>query len=795
MPRRKRILAAVLLASLLLSACGAPAAPAGDDSGPARKARKVSLDTGPLVLSEVMPDNRATLFDADGAASDWIELCNPTDTPVSLAGWKLTDRSAESAWRLPGTRLGAGERLLIFASGKNREQGELHTDFSLSEGETLLLLDPQDQTADSLTLPALEPDRSLVRDDGGGFASCSWPTPGQENSAEGYLACQDAQTAEGPLLISEVMTANLLGSYDRRVTPGSDWVELLNISDAPVELSDFFLSDDADDYFAHRLPAGTLEPGQYKLLTCREDGTGDLPFSLSDDQAQLFLCTEDRLLDAMALHDLPLDGSCGRLDGEAGLFYFAKGTPGAENPIGYRRISAQPVDVTPGGCYDGVDALDVTLSAAPGAEIRYTLDGSVPDTDSALYTGPVRLEETGVLRAVAYERDALPSRVLTQTYFLNEDFSLPVVSLVLDDPRQFKRTYDNKIKHFEMPGSIAFYEEGGSFSLPCGVTLSGATSLDLPKKNLSVRFRGAYGSEWLDYDLFDGGVDRFASLTLRAGQDYYFSVIRNELCQDLALEFSDHLLVQRSRFCVLYVNGSYFGLYALKEKVTRQLYASTFSVSKDSVTMEEASVRPRDAFFREVYAFVIGRDMSNDSNYAQLCQRLDIDSLVDWAVLEGYFANNDLLSGNLRYVRSLEDDGKWRLVFFDLDAALHRRELSFTNVLGPERTQQQITQILRSLLNNPSFREKLIARTAEALRGTLAPEHVRETAEAMLEEIEQERLRDFKHWKTSETRFQFETKHMLSFLDGYDSYAVNAFCRLLHLSDEERSQWFPEWAS
>lgn len=794
MSRKLRLLPAVLLSALLLAGCGEAEAPAATPEAPAEEPAPpvdYSYEAAQLRISELMPKNRATLLDEDCAASDWIELYNPTDAPVSLGGWLLGDKET-GGWVLPDRTLDAGERLVLFASGKDRRGETLHTDFSLSAGETLRLVSPHGVEADRLTLPEAEADCSLVRLDDGALSPSLWPTPGFDESPEGYELFQQSVPAEGPLVIHEVMVANFLGSYDRSVGSG-DWVELRNISGEPVELSDYYLSDDGDDLLACRLPAGTLAPGELRVLRCADDGTGDVLLSLDDEREQLFLSSARRVIDALPLHSIPLDGSCGCMDGEDGFFYFSAATPGAPNGAGCRRVSAAPVELTPGGCYDGVEAVEVSLSAAPGAVIRYTLDGTLPDESSTLYEGPIQLRSTTILRAVATESGCLPSRALTQTYFLNENHSLPVVSLVLDDLPQFKRIYNNQVKHFEMPGSVALYEEDGSFSLGCGVTLSGATSLRLPKKNLSVRFRGAYGEEWLNYDVFDGGVDSFRSLTLRSGQDYYFSIIRNELCQNIALEFSDHLLTQRSKFCALYVNGQYYGLYALKEKVTRQFYASTFGVSRDSVVMEEASVKPVDSFYQEVYSFVLDHDMRDEDAYAQLCSRLDIDSLVDWAVLEGYFANNDLLSGNVRYVKSYEGDGLWRLVFYDLDAALHSRDLSFSNLYGSDRMRQQISQILRELLKNPAFKEKLLSRTAEALRGPLASGHVLERCDEMLALIEQERLRDFRHWKTSEQRFQNETAHMRRFLIDYDGPALRAFCSNLHLSAEEQSLWFSEW--
>ena len=100
------------------------------------------------VISEFMASNETTLADEDGDFPDWIEIFNPTDEPVNLAGYSLTDDAGDlSRWTFPVEALGAGERLVVFASGKDRDVGELHTDFKLSAaGEYLALIAPDGST-------------------------------------------------------------------------------------------------------------------------------------------------------------------------------------------------------------------------------------------------------------------------------------------------------------------------------------------------------------------------------------------------------------------------------------------------------------------------------------------------------------------------------------------------------------------------------------------------------------------------------------------------------------------------
>lgn len=98
------------------------------------------------------PLEQGELLDEDGQSSDWIELLNVSERPVSLKGWYLTDDADDlTKWELPEVVLGLGAYLVVFASGKDRNdpEGELHTDFSLSsEAGYIALVRPDGRTVE-----------------------------------------------------------------------------------------------------------------------------------------------------------------------------------------------------------------------------------------------------------------------------------------------------------------------------------------------------------------------------------------------------------------------------------------------------------------------------------------------------------------------------------------------------------------------------------------------------------------------------------------------------------------------
>ena len=102
-----------------------------------------------LEITEFSANSDDRALDEDGESADWIELWNGGNSPLSTAGYALTDeRSDPTKWLLPDYRLDPGEFLLVFASGKDRSDpnSELHAGFSLEASRGYLALIAPDGT-------------------------------------------------------------------------------------------------------------------------------------------------------------------------------------------------------------------------------------------------------------------------------------------------------------------------------------------------------------------------------------------------------------------------------------------------------------------------------------------------------------------------------------------------------------------------------------------------------------------------------------------------------------------------
>lgn len=203
-----------------------------------------------LRINEVMASNEGAWVDDQGETDDWIELYNPTATPIELAGWSIGDREVDLT-PLPLWVVPAGGFVVLTADG-SPEQGPGHLPFKISSGgETIYLNGPDGARVDQLQVGTSAPnDAWQRRPDGGEVAAtrCRYATPGRPNGDRcgpgagvdqpdrvylPYTFSEPWPAPTTPLILSELAL---------RPAPGGEaFVEVLNGTDAPVRLADFSL--------------------------------------------------------------------------------------------------------------------------------------------------------------------------------------------------------------------------------------------------------------------------------------------------------------------------------------------------------------------------------------------------------------------------------------------------------------------------------------------------------------------------------------------------------------------------
>lgn len=751
-----------------------------------------------ILISEVQTSNRSAVLDHNGQLCDWIELCNHGTESAVLDGCFLSDDPADPMkWEITGVTLKPGQYLVIPCVGANAGTGE--ATFSLPKtGCAIVLSGPVGNMITQTECPAMEDDRSWQRLEDGTYIQTDRVSPGYDNTDEGYEAYVKSRKMMGALAVNEVMPSNnrFMMQSDGEFY---DWVELKNGSDAPIDLSEYFLSNNSGDLRMFRLPQKTLRPGETVVVICSgkpELAGNDIqaPFTLNREECWVYVSHEtDGLSDYVRIHGVPLQGSAGRMNGEAGLFFFTTPTPGKENAGGIAKIAQAPFVETPGGVYNNVDSVRVILSGE--GQIRYTLDGSEPTMRSALYTEPLLLTQTTTVRAATFCEGMIPSQAVTAGYIINENHTLPVLCISADPYELFGSNgiYTRYTQNREIPCNLTLYETDGSgFSVDCGVKLYGHTGLELDKKSFKVNFRGCYGSRVLTYPVFgEDGPYVFDSLCIRSGQDYPQAIFRDELFASLCRQMSDSVLTQREKFCILYVNGEYFGIYCMKEAFTELYYAQNRGVTEESVEIVQAPVNADTEMYRFM-CYLLSHDMADEDHYAYASSFINVDSLIDWIIIQGYSTNGDVQQ-NLRYFRSTDNGNRFEMAFYDLDWSFYYHN-PFAVVLKAD-TEWQHRFLTRPLMKNPGFRQQFLERLSYHMSNTLSTENVLARIDYYHDLLAPEVERERRKWGGTVSSWEWQVDRLRNFITKSDHLRdlVSHLVDYIGLTREEIDTYFGRW--
>ena len=235
------------------------------------------------------------------------------------------------------------------------------------------------------------------------------------------------------IIITEFMADNdsLLADEDGDF---SDWVELYNSGTDSVDLGGWYLADDSAALSEWMFPALVLEAGEFavvfasgkdRALAGRELHTS---FRLDSSGEYLALIQRDGVtisheygpLYPPQREDYSYGTGMQGLDVSSESFFFSTPTPGTANGDGFEDFVADVAFSQGSGFFE--QSFEVSLQTeTPGALIRFTTDGSTPSAAGGMvYTEPVLVADTTVLRAAAFLDGFEPSYSDTRTYIFIE---------------------------------------------------------------------------------------------------------------------------------------------------------------------------------------------------------------------------------------------------------------------------------------------------------------------------------------------------------------------------------------
>lgn len=583
------------------------------------------------------------------------------------------------------------------------------------------------------------------------------------------------------LLINEVVADNL-STLKNENGVYADWIELYNPTDHAINLEGYYLSDSKNELTKWAFPAVSIDSDGYLIVFCDND-TGEVflhtNFFINSDKETIYLSDADEnVIDFIKLENQQCDISYGRILGNADETGFLPySTPLESNPS-YFSIGDKPEAdwgevhfSLDGGLYE--ENIKVELSCdIEGAAILYTLDGSEPDINSFIYSKPIEITDEGrpnqyttkkcvlkpssnadnadtqygvnevykgtVIRARILKDAKLGTSIQTNTYFINPDYSLPIVSLTTDPDGLFDdiegnyvlgytyytlRKYNNNASKIntttpiDLVGHVEIYDTDGSvFEDDMVFSIGGKSSVS---RAIQKSFNVTLDNKKISGDMF-GASDTvsYERFTLRGTGT---GVVKENLYAYPSAFVSNFISDediggQKSRFCILFIDGEYWGLYSLMEPKNKEYIHENTGIAKKDITLVMPWKNIMADDFEELFEEIRNRDFSRKSDYEWLKTKIDIDNYMSFVFTETFFGNTDALGmGDHNLHIWKEDGGLWKWAIFDFDCTMVDNdnylvrilELTFGNV--EEEKKNFSAWLFQRLWDSEEFRNDFIA--------------------------------------------------------------------------------------
>jgi len=619
------------------------------------------------------------------------------------------------------------------------------------------------------------------------------------------------------IVINEFMSDNESTIMDKD-GDYSDWLELYNNSDSPINLYQYQISDNSNILNKWIFPEIIIPPQGFLIVFASGKDVYNpeelhTNFSIDAEGEALFLSDNNgTLIDQTNAFILWDDESLGRYpDGSENWLKSSLTTPGnSNNTANHLVFSADE------GFYSAPFIL--SIKSLTGDTVYFTSDGSVPDENSHVFpdsmlmlyrysdpnyfaeiqTTPPQdmisykawespgtvIHKASVIRSASFRNGVRTSKIYTHTYFIDSmmhsKYQLPVISLVTDeknlfdpdsgiyipgkyfnpDDPEWSGNYFKTGKGWERPVCISYFEKDGTpgFSQDAGIRIHGFKSRQASQKSLRLYARKEYGRKSFNYQLLpQRSVTDYKRFILRTTMGDWFSntlirdILAKEISRDLDLEYQEH------QPAVVYLNGEYWGIYTIRDRLDERYIEYLYDIDKDHVDMINGNYLDVQAGSNEHYVrlaeFIEANDLLHDDNYNFVATQIDISNFIDYQISELFFANLDWPVNNQRLWRPQTPDGKWRWILYDVDAGFHDPEFSMLHHsllehIGTEWQNMPVSTFLfENLLKNENFRSLFLHRYAEILRKEFVPDKMLEKLEMIMELYRQDLPDHISRWK------------------------------------------------
>ncbi|MFK7809005.1 MAG: CotH kinase family protein, partial [Saprospiraceae bacterium] len=584
------------------------------------------------------------------------------------------------------------------------------------------------------------------------------------------------------VVINEFSAANF-DEFQDNFGEYEDWIELYNAGNNNVNLSGYYLSDRFDDPFKYVIPGGTTIPANGILRlwasgnNSNNGGVLHTNFKITQTREAEGVILSNNMGAIVDTHSITVPNkknhSWARIsDGNPTWGVSNNPTPNASNSGVNNAYATRPEISPPAGVYGGAVLVEMS-SPDPDVTIYYSTDGSNPGTGSTPYSGPFTLTVTSVVKAIAVSSDSNTpsSHVDVHTYFVNEAHSIPIVSISGNNLPNLLGGNNG----LEPEGYFEYFDDAGNRVSDSSGEFNkhGNDSWAYAQRGFDYIARDQFGDDFaIKHKIFDNkSRTNFQRVIMKAAanDNYPFANgahIRDSYVHELSQRANLELDERSHQSCILYMNGEYWGVYDIREKVDDHDYTKyyydqgrqwiDFIKTWGNTWAEYGTMTDWNA----LHNFIVSNDMSDAGNYAYVGTQLELISLIDYMIINTHTVCKDWLNWNTAWWRGRKPNGdakKWRYTLWDMDATFGHY-INYTGI--PDVTANadpcdvdEITtdfeghvEMLQSLLENEDFFALYINRYADLNNTYLSCDYMVNLLDEMTNKIDPEMAGQVDRW-------------------------------------------------
>lgn len=508
--------------------------------------------------------------------------------------------------------------------------------------------------------------------------------------------------------------------------------------------------------------------------------------SASGEPVILSLFSSSAIIDQMPVMAIPTDHSYGRIGSGNEWYFFTQPTPREENTTpGYLTLLDAPIATQNSGWFQNSVNVNFVTNQT-GVQIRYTTDGSEPKDNSPVWPGATVLYDRSndpnvwcmiptvlpnlpepvneldwwfppassipkihTIKVKCFATGSLPSDTITRSYIVGINlYDFPIVSLTMDPMDLFDddigiyvagNSYNgisfqsaNFMQDWERPIYSEWFDLSGNliYQKQSLVEVHGTYTARAGQK--SLRFKTTSNpSNYINFPFFgDDYLNSFRYLILRnSGNDVHMTLFRDNFIQTLLQE--QHLDVSRFRPHIVFLNGEYWGIHTLQERMDEYWVSGHYDIPVSQLDVLERDVSTLcgdNLDYNTLLNYIVQNDVTNPSVWQYLETKIDMCNFREYMVGQVYAGNTDWPGNNIRYWRKrvpftadapYGHDGKWRWLVYDMDFSYGLYQNPYWSHDTLNRALNDSlgwrTLLLRSLIQNQQFKIDFINNFADRL--------------------------------------------------------------------------------